>query len=366
MSVVAAQLIGTVEIIGADESIALLEAVGAACDALKVRHATVGNGDGEARAASRGGADEALVGLQGTADATAASLVTLGDNAGGLSALAAQASEAEASLTGLTEVMAALSTVVAESAGSATTLAESLGQIAGAAGDTDGALTSVDTSASVLADILAAIQAQTDVLSTGFATLAVFADDAAVSLGNIDATLAGMDGALVTTTVEADSAGVALGFLSGAADAAAVGVEALVSVLEVVATALAVVGVVAGVAGVVSAKMAGDFESEVTRLYTTAGELHKNLKMVGDGILTMASQVGTGAMQLVQGMYWIESGGAHGAAGLNDLRIAAEAAKAENSNLNDVARALMGTLNAYRGTGLSAAQAMNILVALTT
>src|SRR5258708_4266409 len=79
----------------------------------------------------------------------------------------------------------------------------------------------------------------------------------------------------------------------------------------------------------------------------------------------MGSEGGKGAMQLVQGMYWIESGGAHGAAGLNDLRIAAEAAKAENSNLNDVARALMGTLNAYKGSGLSAAQAMNILIAST-
>src|SRR5258707_2035961 len=141
-----------------------------------------------------------------------------------------------------------------------------------------------------------------------------------------------MDGALATTTVEADSAGVALGFLSGAADAAAVGVEALVSVLEVVATALAVVGVVAGVAGVVSAKMAGDFESAVTRLYTTAGEVHKNLQMVGDGILTMASQVGTGAMQLVQGMYWIESGGGRGATRMYMISIAVGGSKSANSD----------------------------------
>src|SRR5260221_14613812 len=111
MPVVSAQLIGTVERIGAEDSIALLEAVGAACDALDVQLAALGTGAGDAMAASLGVADEALVGLQATADATAASLVTLGDNAGGLSALAAQASEAEASLTGLTEVMAALSTV---------------------------------------------------------------------------------------------------------------------------------------------------------------------------------------------------------------------------------------------------------------
>jgi TP901 family phage tail tape measure protein len=129
--------------------------------------------------------------------------------------------------------------------------------------------------------------------------------------------------------------------------------------------ALLAVGAAVVAAGVESVKMAGNFQQSITKLYTTAGEAKGNLQMVGDGILSMAAQVGTGAQTLVQAMYWIESGGAHGAAGLNDLRIAAEGAKAENSNLDDVAKALMGTLNAYKGTGLDAAHAMNILIAST-
>lgn len=115
--------------------------------------------------------------------------------------------------------------------------------------------------------------------------------------------------------------------------------------------------------GVASTKMAGDFQQSMTKLTTTAGESKNAIGMVSQGVLDMASQVGTSAQTLGDAMYWIESGGAHGAAGLNDLKIAAMGAKAENANLDDVAKALMFTLNNYAGTGLTAAQAMNTLIA---
>lgn len=115
--------------------------------------------------------------------------------------------------------------------------------------------------------------------------------------------------------------------------------------------------------GVASTKMAGDFQQSMTKLTTTAGESKNAIGMVSQGVLDMASQVGTSAQTLGDAMYWIESGGAHGAAGLNDLKIAAMGAKAENANLDDVAKALMFTLNNYAGTGLTAAAAMNTLIA---
>ncbi len=45
--------------------------------------------------------------------------------------------------------------------------------------------------------------------------------------------------------------------------------------------------------GVKAAMMAGDFQVQMLKLYTTAGESFKNLTMVGNGILNMAPQVGT-------------------------------------------------------------------------
>ncbi len=135
-------------------------------------------------------------------------------------------------------------------------------------------------------------------------------------------------------------------------------------------TGLAVGGVlIAGAAlvalGAKAVMMAGDFEQSITKLYTTAGEQQSKLKMVGQGILDMSVQVGTGAQELAKAAYIVESGGYHGAAGLNVLKIAAEGARAENANVTDTASAVVFALNAYRGTTLSAAEAMNILVAAT-
>src|SRR5258708_36466419 len=61
--------------------------------------------------------------------------------------------------------------------------------------------------------------------------------------------------------------------------------------------ALLGVGVAAGVGVALAAalgkavSMAGDFQVQITKLYTTAGESFKNLTMDAAGILTMAPQV---------------------------------------------------------------------------
>ena len=127
--------------------------------------------------------------------------------------------------------------------------------------------------------------------------------------------------------------------------------------------------VVAGAAFVAfalkTASMAGDFQVQMTKLYTTAGESLGNLKMVGNGILNMAVPTATSVRALGDAMYWIESSGLHGQKGLDALRIAAMGAKAEGANLNDVAKALGASINAYSGYGMTNAQVMNTLIAAT-
>jgi TP901 family phage tail tape measure protein len=131
-----------------------------------------------------------------------------------------------------------------------------------------------------------------------------------------------------------------------------------------IATTVGLVAAVVAIAiGVIAVRAAGDYQSALTRLYTTAGETQANLSMVGQGMLTMSTEVGTGAQTLAQAMYFVESGGFHGKAGLDVLRIAAMGAKAENSDLNLVVKTLVSTLNAYTGTGLTTAGAMNTLIA---
>lgn len=126
---------------------------------------------------------------------------------------------------------------------------------------------------------------------------------------------------------------------------------------------LATAAATATVVGVESVKMAANFESAIMRLTTTAGESPKNLKMVGDGLLAMSGQVGYSAQDLASAMYMVESGGFHGAAGLKVMADAAKAAKVENANATDVAKALTGALNDYKGTNLTSAEAANVLTA---
>lgn len=124
-------------------------------------------------------------------------------------------------------------------------------------------------------------------------------------------------------------------------------------------------GVAAGAAVIAdkSIKAAGDFEASTNRLITSAGETHANIDMVRKGMLQMAGQVGDSAMNLSQAMYTVESGGRHGAEGLQVLRAAAEGAKAEGADLTVVADALTSVLQDYHLKGSDAAKVTSQMVA---
>ncbi len=129
-------------------------------------------------------------------------------------------------------------------------------------------------------------------------------------------------------------------------------------------TALSV-GVVAAVGAVAfeGVKMAGDFQQSMTKLATTAGESQDNLKMVGDGILNMAGQVGFSAQDLAKAMYTVESAGFHGADALNVMKMAGEGASEEQANLGHVTDAVTTALHDYH---MPASEAANVTSQLIT
>jgi hypothetical protein len=123
---------------------------------------------------------------------------------------------------------------------------------------------------------------------------------------------------------------------------------------------------VAAAAGTMAAKttmMAANFQSQTLRLVTSAGETHANLALVSNGILNLAGQVGDTTTELNAAMYTIESGGRHGAEGLQVLQAAAEGAKAEQSDLATVADAVTSVLQDYGLKGKDAAGVTSQLVA---
>jgi phage-related protein len=115
--------------------------------------------------------------------------------------------------------------------------------------------------------------------------------------------------------------------------------------------------------GAMSVKAAGDFQSSTQHLVTDAGEAQKNLEMIRQGILNVATSTGTSATSLVDAMYHIESAGFHGAEGLKLLTTAAQGAKVGNADFGTVAKTLTGTMNSYNMTGDQATQMMNGLIA---
>jgi len=137
------------------------------------------------------------------------------------------------------------------------------------------------------------------------------------------------------------------------------------------ASKLMVVGFAVGLGALLktSVEAAGNFEAQMIRLTTSAGEtgtrVSGNLKIVSDGILAMAGPVGTTVEALGKAMYTVESGSFHGAEALKVLRAAAEGAKAENADLTKVTNATTTALVDYHLSADHSAEVVTKLVAAT-
>lgn len=127
----------------------------------------------------------------------------------------------------------------------------------------------------------------------------------------------------------------------------------------------AVIGIGIAAAGVAvhTVKMAGDFQVQMTRVRTGAGEAAKNMSMVGQGVLSMAGQVGQSTGELTKGLYMTESAGYHGADALKVLKTAAQGAKVGAADLNTTTDAATTAMNAYKTGAGGVTEVMNALIA---
>ncbi|MFL5910544.1 MAG: phage tail tape measure protein [Gaiellaceae bacterium] len=127
--------------------------------------------------------------------------------------------------------------------------------------------------------------------------------------------------------------------------------------------AIAGIGIAAAGVAIHTAKMAGDFQVQMTRVRTGAGESAKNMQMVGQGVLAMAGQVGQSTDELTKGLYMTESAGYHGANALKVLKVAAMGAKVGAADLNTTTDAATTAMNAYKLGAGSVTDVMNSLIA---
>lgn len=122
-------------------------------------------------------------------------------------------------------------------------------------------------------------------------------------------------------------------------------------------TVMNVAGVATAAFGVEAIKMAGNYQSGLTLLQTAGGESAKNMKLVSDGIMNLATKTGTSTQQLLEGAYIAEKAMYRGADMLNVLKAATEGAVGEHVDEATAVNALTSVMQSY---GAKASQAVSI------
>lgn len=212
------------------------------------------------------------------------------------------------------------------------------------------------------ADDAAAAKAETaaQVAREAYAQMASSAEAAAVA---VKAAADGQEAALVKLQGADKLAATRSDELAAANAKAGITSEETGNKLGALAAGAAVVAVGIGAVAEKSIKAAANFQTSVTMLATSAGELQSNLGMVSTGMLKIAQDTGTSTDQLAKGMYTIESAGYHGQQGLDVLRAAAEGAKDEQADLGTVTNAVTSLMNSYHISAQNAGVAVNDMIA---
>lgn len=116
-------------------------------------------------------------------------------------------------------------------------------------------------------------------------------------------------------------------------------------------------------AGKASFKMAKDFEYSIQKIVGLTGTAQSVVNEWRNDIFKLSKELGKSPQELAEGLYFIASSGIKGADAMRVLELSAKAAASGLGETQDVANYLTSVLNAYRGTGLTAAYATDVLVA---
>jgi TP901 family phage tail tape measure protein len=110
-------------------------------------------------------------------------------------------------------------------------------------------------------------------------------------------------------------------------------------------------------------KMASDYEFSMQKIVGLTGAAQEDVNQWSETILRMSKDTARAPKELAEGMYFISSSGIKGAEALDVLALSAKASTSGMGQTQEVAQVLTSALNAYRGTGLTAAYATDVLVA---
>ncbi len=110
-------------------------------------------------------------------------------------------------------------------------------------------------------------------------------------------------------------------------------------------------------------KLASEFEFAMQKIVGLTGTAQSTVNAWSKDIIDIGREFGRKPQELAEGLYFIASSGIQGSQALDVLKVSAKAAAAGLGDTQEVANYLTSALNAYRGTGLTAAYATDVLVA---
>lgn len=106
-----------------------------------------------------------------------------------------------------------------------------------------------------------------------------------------------------------------------------------------------------------------EFEKEMTRLETLVGLSAQQVQGLTRSVLDLAPALGTAPTELAQALFAITSGGERSAKAVELLEQSAKAARIGMGDMTSIARVATAAMQAYAGSGLSAEQAIDTMVA---
>ena len=105
------------------------------------------------------------------------------------------------------------------------------------------------------------------------------------------------------------------------------------------------------------------FETALSRVEGLVGIAGEQVQEFGQDILALSGEVGQAPRELADALFFVTSAGARGSEAIDILEASAKAGAAGLGETRDVAFAAVSALNAFHGTGLTASDAVDTLVA---
>src|SRR5882724_7145773 len=157
----------------------------------------------------------------------------------------------------------------------------------------------------------------------------------------------------------------ASGFTSGL-DAAGARLRSFGSQLQSAGAGLSLgISAPLGAAAGAAVHFANQLETGITKIVNFGGMSREAVEQIRGPLNALAADVGKGPQELIDAFYFIAGNGIKGAAAMEVLTVAAKASAAGMGQTVDIARLLVGTMNAYQGSSLKAAEAGDILARAT-